>query len=54
MFNPPGVYRREHHPDVASLGAPKPLFVQQCGRDNLYSTRAMERSLADLAAVYEA
>jgi dienelactone hydrolase len=54
MFNPPAVGRVMDHPDVAALGAPRPLFVQQCARDNLYPKWGMEQAVADIAAAYDA
>jgi len=54
MFNPLGVCRMMDHPDVAALGAPKPLFVQQCSRDILFPIEAMKGAVEDIAVVYRA
>jgi len=54
MFNPLAVCRMMDHPDVAALGAPKPLFVQQCAQDILFPLSAMRGAVEDLAAVYRA
>lgn len=39
-------------PDVASLNAPRPLLVQNCRQDKLFSTAGMEAAEHKLAAVY--
>jgi len=54
MFSAPAVIRLMDHPDVAALGAPRPLFVQQCTHDVLFPLRAMRKAVKDIAAVYRA
>jgi dienelactone hydrolase len=39
-------------PDVASLNAPRPLLVQNCKQDKLFSIAGMQAAEADLNAVY--
>jgi hypothetical protein len=40
-------------PDVASLMAPKPLFVQQCSQDRLFPPAGMKEAVDKIAAVYD-
>lgn len=48
----PHLHRWLDLPDVASLLAPKPLFVQQCRQDGLFPLVGMQAALTKLAAVY--
>lgn len=48
----PGLHACMDLPDIASLMAPRPLFVQQCSRDSLFPLEGMKESVAKIAAVY--
>lgn len=48
----PGLTRFMDLPDLLGCMAPKPLMVQYCSRDNLYTLEGMERSQEKLAAIY--
>lgn len=54
LFTAPAVYREMDHCDIALLGAPKPLYVQQCIRDNLYPLEAMQKSCEHIEKGYRA
>lgn len=49
----PTLHRYLDLPDVASLMAPKPLFVQQCARDRLFPPAGMKAAVDKIAAVYD-
>ena len=49
----PGVHAHLDLPDVVALRAPKPLFVLQCRKDELFPLAGMEESVAKLAAIYK-
>lgn len=40
-------------PDVVTLGAPKPLMIINCKKDQLYTMEAMEASAGKIVRVYE-
>ncbi len=48
----PGLYRSLDLPDVAALGAPGALLVQQCSRDTLYPPDAMKAAVTRLERIY--
>ncbi|MFO0906542.1 MAG: alpha/beta hydrolase family protein [Pirellulales bacterium] len=48
----PGLHRGLDFPDVASLAAPRSLFVQQCRQDRLFPLQGMRDSLERLATRY--
>jgi dienelactone hydrolase len=48
----PTLHRHLDLPDVASLHAPKPLLVQQCSQDRLFTLEGMKDSLARIEAAY--
>jgi len=52
MFSAPAAACMLDHPDIAALGAPKPVFVQQCGQDSLYPKWAMKQACERIAEVY--
>ena len=53
MFDPFGVHSNLDHPDVASLAAPDcAIFVQNCGRDRLFTRAGMDAAVEKLASVY--
>lgn len=53
MFDPFGVHAYLDHPDIASLGAPDcAIFVQNCGRDRLFTREGMDRASEKIRAVY--
>ena len=52
MIYIPGLYSLLDLPDAAALTAPGALLVQQCGRDALYPTSGMKKSVEKLAAIY--
>ena len=48
-----GLHAALDHPDVASLAAPGcAMFVQQCGRDRLFTLAGMEAAAEKIGAVY--
>ncbi len=49
----PGLPAHMDLPDVASLTAPNPLFIQQCSRDSLYNVEGMEQACDKIGKVYE-
>lgn len=53
MVYVPGLSAHMDIPDVASLAAPNPLFIQQCSRDKLYSIEGMEHACVKISNVYE-
>jgi dienelactone hydrolase len=53
MFDPFGVHASLDHPDVASLAAPDcAIFVQNCGRDRLFTRAGMDAAVQKIGAVY--
>ncbi len=52
MLYIPRLYSYLDLPDVAGLGVPKPLLVQQCGRDELFTTQAMSAGEQKLKRIY--
>ena len=55
MFDPFGVHANLDHPDVATLAAPAcAIFVQNCGRDRLFTREGMDAAVEKIAAVYVA
>jgi len=48
----PGLYTSLDLPDVAALGAPGALLVQQCARDTLYPLEAMRGAVDRLTRIY--
>ena len=48
-----GVHQYLDWPDVVSMMAPKPLFVQQCSQDRLFPLSGMQESLEKIGKVYE-
>jgi dienelactone hydrolase len=49
----PGLHRYLDWPDVASLTAPRSLFVQQCSRDRLFPLEGMKESVKKIGQAYE-
>ena len=49
----PGLHRWLDLPDVASLMAPRALFVQQCAQDRLFPPAGMKESVEKIRAVYK-
>lgn len=54
MFNTYYIYREMDHPDVAGLGAPRPLFIQQCAKDQLFPLKSMKESCEYIKEIYTA
>ena len=52
MIYVPGIARFLDLPDVVSLTAPHPLFVQQCIRDSLYNIEGMRASCERIESIY--
>ncbi len=50
----PGLHGGLDFPDVASLAAPRALFVQQCSQDRLFPLAGMRESVETLARRYSA
>lgn len=50
---PPGIHGALDLPDVAGMMAPKPLMVQQCRQDGLFTPAGMKHSVKKLTAIYE-
>ena len=54
MLDAFGLHASMDHPDVVSLGAPGcALFVQQCGRDSLFTREGMTQAADKIGAVYQ-
>jgi len=49
----PGLTRYLDLPDVIGALAPKPLMVQQCSRDGLYTLQSMEEAVEKLEKIYQ-
>jgi hypothetical protein len=50
----PGLHASLDHPDVATLAAPDcAIFVQNCGRDQLFTRAGMEESAEKIRRVYQ-
>ena len=47
------MYRALDHPDIAAIGAPRPLLVLQCEQDRLFSLDSMRHACEDIRRVYE-
>jgi len=53
MFDPFGVHANLDHPDVATLAAPDcAIFVQNCGRDRLFTRAGMDAAVEKIRNVY--
>ncbi len=52
MMYVPQQYRYLDLPDVASLNAPRPLLVQNCRQDKLFTVAGMQAAEQKLAGVY--
>ncbi|MBV9084242.1 MAG: acetylxylan esterase [Acidobacteriaceae bacterium] len=53
MYDAHGLHAFLDHPDVATLGAPQvALFVQDCGRDRLFTQQGMADAVAKIRDVY--
>lgn len=53
MFDPFGVHSNLDHPDVATLAAPDcAIFVQNCGRDRLFTRAGMDAAVEKIRDVY--
>lgn len=53
LFDAFGAHAGLDHPDIASLAAPAcAIFVQNCGRDRLFTRAGMESAAAKIGAVY--
>ena len=48
----PTLHRFLDLPDVVSMMAPKPLLVQQCQRDDLFTAQGMKESVDRIASIY--
>jgi len=53
MLYIPNLTRYMDLPDVMSIFAPKPLLVQQCSRDTLYTLEAMNKACETISSVYK-
>lgn len=53
LYTAPSVYRALDHPDIAAIGAPRPLLVLQCEQDRLFSLDSMHNACQDIRRVYE-
>lgn len=53
MVYVPGLASHMDLPDVASLTAPNPPFIQQCSRDELYNLEGMVEACAKIRKVYK-
>jgi len=49
----PGLLRHMEFPDVLSIAAPNPVFVQQCRQDTLYPEAGMREASDRIEAVYQ-
>ncbi len=49
----PTLHRYLDLPDVVSMMAPKPLLVQQCNGDDLYTPKGMKDSVDKISAIYQ-
>lgn len=49
----PGLTRYLDLPDVIGALTPKPLLVQQCSRDELYTLQSMEEAVEKIAKIYQ-
>jgi len=54
LYTAPGVYRYLDHPDIAAIGAPRPLMVLQCEQDRLFTMDSMKASCEDIQRAYDA
>ena len=53
LFDAFGAHAGLDHPDIATLAAPQcSIFVQNCGRDRLFTRAGMEAAAAKIKAVY--
>ena len=52
MIYIPGITNYMELPDVMSLTAPNPLFIQQCSRDSLFPLEGMQKSCEAIQNVY--
>lgn len=53
MIYVPGITNLMDLPDIASLTAPNPLFIQQCSKDQLFPPDGMEQACINIQKVYE-
>ena len=53
LYTAPSVYRALDHPDIAAIGAPRPLLVLQCEQDGLFSLDSMRAACDDIRRVYQ-
>lgn len=53
MFFPQGLAAKTDWPGVAMIGAPKSLYVQYCGNDQLFTPAGMQEADQQLRAHYE-
>ena len=53
MYTAPSVYAHLDHPDIAAIGAPRPLMILQCEQDNLFSIDSMKASCDNIRRVYD-
>ena len=49
----PSVHQYLDLPDIVALRAPRPLMVQQCRQDGLFTPRGMEDAVTKIAAIYK-
>jgi dienelactone hydrolase len=49
----PGLHRLMDFPELASLAAPRALFVQQCSQDRLFPFSGMQASVKRIAELYQ-
>jgi dienelactone hydrolase len=54
LYTSPDVYRHLDLPDIAAIGAPKPLLVLQCEQDRLFTMDSMKGACEDIQRVYDA
>ena len=53
LFDAFGAHAGLDHPDIATLAAPQcSIFVQNCGRDRLFTRAGMEAAAAKIEAAY--
>lgn len=53
MYFPHGLATKTDWPGVAMIGAPKPLYLQYCGNDQLFTSAGMQEADQQLHAHYE-
>ena len=52
MFFPHGLAGAVDFPGVAMIGSPKPLYIQFCGKDQLFTSQGMKDADASLRTAH--